>query len=226
MGGGWLGLALMVALSLVAIATVEDRLAVGVLAASFAAPPLALWAFAQVVPSFVDRYVICSTVALLGLACLGLGAVRRPVAVALLGVLVGVGLVQVARTERARFKYEDPPGVAAYISARTQPGDAIGFGSGGLRTVIDMYVGAGRPFPADVAVAPGGQAWRQDDAYAREVGPDALAARLAGVGRLWLVTDPTDHGYPSSGPFAALRGAYRRGAVVAFPGMDVALYTR
>ncbi len=228
MGGGWLGLALMVALGAGGTAAVarrgprRDRWLAAALWASFVGPPVGLWLFSRLVPSFVDRYVICSTVALVALASLGLTVVRRAAGVGLLAVLVAVGLGRVAALERAPYKYEDPPAVVAYIRSMMRPGDAIGFGSGGLRTVLDLAAGPGA-LPADIALAPGGQAWRQDDAYAREVGPGQLAARLAGVTRLWLVTDPSDHGFPSSGPFAALAGAYRPSRVVAFPGMDVAL---
>ena len=119
--------------------------------------------------------------------------------------------------------------MVAYIRGHTRQGDAIGFGSGGLRTVVDLYLGTG-PFPADVAVAPGGEAVRQHDLYARQVGPDTLEQRLAGIQRLWLVTDPTDHRYPSSGPFAPLRvevtATFRVTAAASFPGMDITLYGR
>jgi mannosyltransferase len=212
----------------------RDRLVVAVLASSCAVPPVALWLFAHVVPSFVDRYVICSAIALVALAALGLDHARHragaAAALILLAFLAGSGLGRVAAMERAPFKYENPPAVAAFIGARTQPGDAIGFGSGGLRTVIDVSRPACRPFPDDVALAPGGDAWRQPDAYAREVSPAVLAGRLSRVRRLWLVTDPSDRGYPSSGPLSALRGPvegeYRLQATAAFPGMTVSLYAR
>lgn len=240
MAGGRTALVAMAALGLYTAVVVSrrcdrrDRLVVAALIASCAIPPIALWVFAHVVPAFVDRYVICSVIALLALTALGLELLRERVgaiaALALLFLLAGAGLGRVAALERAPYKYENPPAVVAFVSARIQPGDAIGFGSGGLRTVIDAYLPAGRPFPEDVALAPGGEAWRQPDAYAREVSPAVLAARLGGVRRLWLVTDPTDHGYPSSGPLSALRasveGAYRLEGTAAFPGMTVTLFAR
>jgi hypothetical protein len=212
----------------------RDRLVGAVLVSAFAVPPVLLWLFSQAVPSFVSRYVICSTVALTGVAMLGLDAVRRRAGLALgAAVLAGLALIDLrsgVRSEGQPFKYEDPPAVTAFITDGSQPGDAIGFGSGGLRMVLDDYAAPGRPLPVDVALAPGGEAWRQHDLYGREVSPTALATRLAAVRRLWLVTDPTDHRYPSFGPFAPLRsavlGSFRPVEVRSFPGMDVTLYVR
>jgi len=233
MTNGWWGLALIAGLVALSGAAKTRTMAFPVLLASAIGPPVLLWLFAQLVPSFLDRYVICSTVAVIGLSAAGIWVVRAKFGpgAALVTVLVlsALGVSQIIRLERQPFKYENVPAVIALISGQTRPGDAIGFGSGGLRTVCELYLGV-EPFPTDVAMAPGGEASRQHDLYAREVSEATLAQRLEGVDRLWLVTDPTDHRYPSSGPFAPLRaevtGSFRVTAAVTFPGMDVTLYGR
>jgi uncharacterized membrane protein len=236
MGNGAVGLTIVCALSVVACVWAaqagrsRDRSLVAALTVAFIAPPIALWLFAQVVPSFDDRYVICSAVAAIGLAALGFDVVRRRssvLAIVLLVVVCGLGGSAVLRLERAPFKYENTPALVALLRSQAQPSDAIGFGSGGLRTVVDMYM----PSPSfeDVALAPGSPS-SQPDVYLREVDPSILASRLSAVERLWLITDPNDHLYPSSGPFAPLRGAFdqefQRAATTAFPGMDLTLYLR
>jgi hypothetical protein len=239
MANGWLGLIVMGVLAALALGTAvarrrRDALVVGALLASFAVPPLTLWLFAQAVPSFIDRYVICSTIGIVGLAAAGLNVWRtrtgQVFAVAALALLVGLGLSRIAQLEGEPFKYENPPAVVAFVASQAQHGDAVGFAGGGLRTVIDANLPPGEPFPDDIALASGGAAAHQQDIYAREVGPAALAARLSGVQRLWLITDPSNHRYPPFGPFAPLRPAVGRAfqpAVAAsFPGIDVTLYTR
>jgi mannosyltransferase len=234
MTNGWWGLALIAGLVVALCAAATPRtMALPVLLASAIGPPVVLWVFAQLVPSFLDRYVICSTVAVIGLAAAGVWVVHTKVgpgaALVVVLALSALGVSQIISLERQSYKYENAPAVIAFISRQTRPGDAIGFGSGGLRTVSDLYLGVG-PFPTDIAMAPGGEASRQPDLYAREVSAATLAQRLEGVDRLWLVTDPTDHRYPSSGPFAPLRaevtGSFRVTAAVTFPGMDVTLYGR
>jgi mannosyltransferase len=239
MTNGWLGLIVMGALAALALGAAvvlrrRDALVVGALLASFAIPPLTLWLFAQVVPSFIDRYVICSTIGIIGLAAAGLDVLRtrtaQVVALATLALLSGLGLSRIARLEREPFKYENPPAAVAFVASQTQHDDAVGFAGGGLRTLIDAYLRPGEPFPGDIALAPGGAAAHQHDIYAREVGPAALAARLSGVQRLWLITDPSNHRYPPFGPFALLRPAVARAfqpeVAASFPGIDVTLFTR
>ena len=234
---GWVGLAAVVGLTILAARHGRDeRAIVAALAAAFAAPPLVLWLISQAVPAFIDRYVIASTVAGIGCVVIGLRAaassstVARAVAAALLVAVAAAGAEHVVAFEGKPYKYEDPPAVVSFILHQARSGDAIGFGGGGLRTVIDLYVPAHQPFPTDVAVAPGGEAWRQLDIYAREVGAATLARRLAAVDRVWLVTDPSDRRYPSDGSFGALRPevAAQFGAAVrgTFPGIDVTLYVR
>jgi mannosyltransferase len=233
MTNGWWGVAILAGLVALAMATQRGTMALPVLLTAALTPPLALWLVAQVVPSFLDRYVICSTVAVIGLAVAGISAVRvragGAAALIVVFVLSALGVQRIVALERQPFKYENAPAVVTFIAGHARPGDAIGFGSGGLRTVVDLYLG-GRPFPTDVALAPGGDAARQPDLYARQVGAAMLERRLAGIRRLWLVTDPTDHRYPSSGPFAALRvqvtETFRLTEVASFPGMDVTLYGR
>jgi hypothetical protein len=120
--------------------------------------------------------------------------------------------------------------VVSFIARQARPDDAVGFAGGGLRTVIDAYLRPGGSFPFDIAVAPGGEATRQHDIYAREVNSATLWQRLAGVQRLWLVTDPTNGRYPPYGPFASLRPGVTREfqptIKASFPGIDVTLYTR
>ena len=210
MAGG--GLALIVVAALVVLAARESL----ALAAAFVGPPVVLWTIGQFVPAYTDRYVICSTVAMIGLVALR----ARPV---VLVVLVALGLSSVVRLEGRPYKYENPPAVVAFVTSRTQPGDAIGYSGGGLRTVIDIYRTVA--FPTDVGLAGGGH-----DIYGRQVGPAPLSTRLTSVERLWMVTDPTDHRYPTYGPFVPLKAAFFRAfsAVTAssFPGIDVTLYVR
>jgi hypothetical protein len=237
MTNGWLGLAVMALLAfcgVVALAATSDALPAEALLASFALPPLTLWVFAQVVPSFIDRYVICSTIGIIGLAAVGLDILRsrrtQVLALAVLGLLAGLGLARIARFEGAPFKYENPPAVVSFIARQSRQGDAVGFAGGGLRTVIDAYLRAGQPFPDDIALAAGGAAAKQPDIYAREVDPPTLLTRLSGLERLWLVTDPSNHRYPPFGPFAPLRPAVARAfqpeMAASFPGIDVTLYAR
>jgi len=233
MTNGWWGLGLISGLVLFVLTVQRRTVTVPVLLASATLPPVLLWLFAQLVPSFLDRYVICSTVAVIGLAALGVKALRAhtgaAAALAVLLALAALGAQRIVTLEREPFKYENAPAVVAFVAGQAQRGDAIGFGSGGLRTVTDLYLGAG-PFPTDVALAPGGDAELQHDLYARQVSAPILQERLAGVERLWLVTDPTDHHYPSSGPFAPLRAEvtrnFRETLAASFPGMDVTLYRR
>jgi len=236
---GWQGFALVVGLAIVAVIGMRrvdsrrDGMVVTALAVALVAPPAILWLVGQVIPVFIDRYVICSTLAAIGLTALGLELVRRwsrIAATVLLLALVVIGGEAVIRLERAPFKYENPPVLVAFVVRQTEPGDVVGFGSGGLRTVIDAYLPRGAAFPNDVALAPGGESWLQDQDYAREVSAPVLAVRLASVDRLWFITDPSDHGYPNDGPFATLRGSilqsFRRVMTTSFPGIDVTLYVR
>jgi mannosyltransferase len=255
MTNGWVGLGVMAGLAAIAVSAIavsaiavsanavtavgvtdppRDQLVVVALLAAFSIPPLLLWVVAQVVPSFIDRYVICSTVAIIGLAAVGVGALRKRAgwvfALATLVLLAALGVARIGRLEGQAFKYENPPAVVSFIERQTRTGDAIGFAGGGLRTVIDTFLQPGTAFPDDVALAPGGQASKQDDVYAREVNSASLAVRLASVERLWLVTDPTNHGYPPYGPFTPLREtvvrAFKPTMTGSFPGIDVTLYTR
>ena len=206
------GLALVIVAVLAGLARREHP----ALVAAFVGLPVALWVAGQFVPAYTDRYVICSTVAMIGLVAL---RARWSVLV----VLVALGLSAVVRLEGRPFKYENPPAVVAFVASQMAPGDAVGYSGGGLRTVIDTY--RTPSFPTDVALAGGGH-----DIYARQVGSTALSARLAGVGRLWLITDPSDHRYPTYGPFVPLRAdflrAYRASMSASFPGIDATLYVR
>ena len=249
MAGGWLGLALMLALAATAaIVTArnrpaEDQVVVAALAAAFAVPIPTLWAVAQVVPSYLERYVICSVVGLIGLVGAGLRVVidvAGPVAAAaVLVVLLVIGGQHTAQMEAVAFKIDNAPAVVDFINSRSQPGDAIGYAGGGLRILVN----ASRPgaptaarfhnppaFPNDVALAPGGEEFRQHDLYAIEVSPTVLAQRLAGVQRLWLLTDSTDLRYPQDGPFAKLRslvtGEFTPRASGSFGAVDVTLLVR
>ncbi len=245
MSSGWLGLEVVGVLAAVALIAsrgargARDRLIVVALVAGFALPPLGLWAMAQLTPVFIDRYVICSILALAGLAAAGLAALRdhlggkglgRVVALAVLAGLLVLGGQRVARTEAAPFKVDNTPAVVGFIQSQAQPGDAVAYAGGGLRTVIDASLPAGRSFPGDVALAPGGQASLQSDLYAREVTAPQLQSRLATVSRLWMVTDPSDQDYPQGGPFLTLKplvlAAYAPTTTTSFGTIDVTLFVR
>jgi mannosyltransferase len=235
MSSGWLGLALMLGLgAAAAVGLRRDRPAVGALAAAFAVPPLGLWSVAQIVPSFIDRYVICSAVALIGLVAAGLSVVRewagRLAAMVVLAALVVLGMQRIATVEATPFKVDNAPAVVAFIGARARPGDVIGYAGGGLRILVDASRHGQQAFPPDVALAPGGEEYRQHDLYAREVSPAVLEQRLATVQRLWLLTDPSDLRYPQGGPFAVLRSRvsseFQARAGGSFGAVDVTLLVR
>lgn len=247
MSSGGVGFVAMLSLATVALLAGRRRVAVPLLAA-FALPPVVLWTLAQVVPVFIDRYVICSTLALVGLAAAGLMAIRdhigggggggggpagRLVAGAILAGLVVLGGQRSAHVEAEPFKVDNAPAVVGFIRAGAQPGDAVVYAGGGLRTLIEATlprVGAAGGFPPDVALAPGGEAFRQHDLYAREVAAPQLAARLVGIRRLWLITDPNDQRYPQGGPFATIRpqvtAEFGSGTTRSFGAIDVTLLVR
>jgi hypothetical protein len=219
MASGGLGFVAVLALGVAAVLLTDraERLIPVALGAAFAVPPVGLWMVAQVAPSFIDRYVICSTVAMVGLVAAGLVAIRdrlggaggagQWVSLAVLAGLVVLGGQRSAHVEAQPFKVDNAPAVVGLIRAGAQPGDAVVYAGGGLRTLVEATLpraGAG-PFPPDVALAAGGEAFFQHDLYAREVTPGVLATRLVAIRRLWLVTDPNDQRYPLGGPFASLR---------------------
>jgi len=243
MSGGWIGLLVIVVLGGVAIAAAASgsvgrgQVITAALAAGFVLPPLALWAISQLAPSYIDRYVICSAVAMIGLAAAGFEAARKRagpvVALALLAVLVTVGAQHVAQVEAGPFKVDNAPGAWSFIANHAQPGDALGYAGGGLRIVMDAAAPRSpgpAPIPLDVALAPRGEAFLQHDLYAREVSAAELGQRLAGVSRLWLVTDSRDHRYPSDGPFGQLRPVvtadFAPSSSGSFGAIDVTLYLR
>jgi hypothetical protein len=248
MSAGWLGLGVVVALAAIALigttaTSGPDRMIVVALAAAFVLPPLALWIVAQITPVFIDRYVICSTVAMLGLAVAGLVALRDRlgriggiVGVAILAGLLALAAQRTAFMEAQPFKSDNGPAMVTFVEARTQPGDAVAYAGGGLRTLIDTMLAEqpqsqrGDAFPPDVALAPHGQAFYQDDLYAREVSAPTLIARLATVERLWMITDPSDQSYPQGGPFATLKSTvlamYGPDGTWSFGSVDVTLLVR
>jgi mannosyltransferase len=240
MTSGGVGFVLIVALAIVALALAarRDRGLTIALAAAFALPPVTLWTAAQVVPVFIDRYVICSVVAMVALVAAGLTALRdrwggggRVAAAAALATLIVLGGQRSAHVEAEAFKVDNAPAVIAFIESHAQPADAVAYAGGGLRILIEASLPRSKAdFPADVALAPGGEAFRQHDLYAREVSAPVLATRLETVHRLWLVTDPVDQRYPQGGPFAALRplvtAAFAPAGTTSFGAVEVTLLTR
>ncbi len=243
MSAGWLGLEIIAVLAALALIARRDRLVVSALAVAFVVPPVGLWTLGQVTPAFIDRYVICSALALVALAGAGLAALRdrlghaggsagwgRLVAFGVLAGLVVLGGQRVARIEAAPVKVDDAPAVIRFLQAHAETGDAIAYAGGGLRTVLDASLPHGTSLPLDVALAPHGQASFQHDLYAREVDAPALRARLATVERLWLVTDPGDQQYPRGGPFAQLEplvlATFGPGPHTSFGTIDVTLLVR
>jgi hypothetical protein len=217
--------------------TARDRPLAIALAAAFALPPLVLWTTAQATPVFIDRYVICSALAVVGLATAGLAALAGRLgsagwlaAGAVLAVLLILGGRQVSRIEAAPFKVDNTPAVVAFIQAHARPGDAVAYAGGGLRTVVMATLPQGATFPTDVALAPGGDARLQSDLYAREVSAPLLETRLATVNRIWMVTDPSDQRYPQGGPFLQLKSlvtaTYPVDTTTSFGTIDVALLVR
>lgn len=239
MTSSWLGLEVVVVLAAVALIAARsgrDRTLVTAMAVAFAGPPLVLWSFSQVAPAYVDRYVICSTLAVVVLATAGLDALRRvahaAVAVAVLAGLLVLGGRRIATIEARPYKVENAPAVVAFIAARDQPGDVIGYAGGGMRILIEsaQAAAAGRPFPSDIALAPGGEEFLQPDLYAKEVSPGVLLSRLGTVRRIWLLTNRSDNRYPLLGPFAAARSQvesrFHAEATTSFGTMDITLLVR
>jgi mannosyltransferase len=261
MTSGWWGLGLLVALAALAVATLRspgaserDQRIVVALAAAFMLPPAALWSFSQLVPTFIDRYVICSDLALLGLAGAGLAVLRdragwigrsgrsgragraagAAVVVVVVAVLLALAGKRTATIEAQPFKVDNGPAVVGFIQARSQPGDAVAYAGGGLEILVDTTLQetslGRRPFPVDIALAPHGEAFSQDDLYPREVSASVLANRLARVQRLWMITDPSDQQYPQGGPFAEDRpdvtAMFQTQATTSFGTVDVSLLVR
>jgi hypothetical protein len=240
MTAGRVGLVVVAGLGAGAVAWTggRDRVAVTALLAAAAVPPLGLWSAAQVVPVFIDRYVIATAFALVALAVAGaaalaerFGSAGRLIAVGMLGVLMVLSGQRAAHLEALPFKVDNGPGVVRFVQARAQPGDAVAYAGGGLRMLIEASTSrAPGPFPPDVAQAPGGEAFRQHDLYAKEVNAAVLAARMAAVQRLWLVTDPGDQSYPQGGPFAELRplvtASFASASTTSFGTVDVTLLLR
>jgi len=133
LGGGWVGVAAFAALVVWAgrsrhVAPDGDEFRV-TLAAAAVAPVLAQWAVSQVVPVFVDRYLIASLGAgalLVGDAVARLWETRRRALALVLGLaLVAVWLVADVRIEAAHTKVLEDRGAAHGIAAgcvcRAQP---------------------------------------------------------------------------------------------------------
>jgi mannosyltransferase len=238
MSGGWLGLEVVTVLAIIALVsaghTPYDQRVVAALAAAFVLPPVLLWSFAHLIPSYIDRYVIVSALAMAGLAAAGLSVLRRAggrlVATAVLAGLLLIGGQRTARLEAYPYKVDNAPAMVEFIRAQSRAGDAVAYAGGGLRILVESAIGRHGMFPPDIALAPGGEAFRQHDLYAREVDASQLTARLASVQRLWMVTDPSDQRYPQGGPFAALKplvvATFVPGETTSFGASEVTLLVR
>jgi hypothetical protein len=171
---------------------------------------------------------------MVGLAAAGLSVLRhvggRVVAAAVLAALLLIGGQRTARLQAYRYKVDDAPAMVALIRAQNRPGDAVAYAGGGLRILVESAIGRHGVFPPDIALAPGGEAFRQHDLYAREVDAAQLAARLESVQRLWMVTDPSDQRYPQGGPFAELKAlvgaTFAQGETNSFGATEVTLLVR
>jgi mannosyltransferase len=240
MTSGWLGLSIVTALAVLALlprrrATPEgSRTVVAALAVAFVLPPLGLWTLSQLSPSYVDRYVIASTLGAVVLAAAGLAVLRRrggrAVAGAVLAGLVVLGGQRTARLEAQPFKVDNAPALVRYVRRQAQPGDAMAYAGGGLRIVVESAVATTGALPPDIALAPGGQEYLQSDIYAREVSAAELLRRLAPVQRLWLVTDPADQRFPQGGPFAQSKAlimtSFDFGPTTTYGAIDLTLLMR
>ncbi len=240
MTSGWLGLSIVAALAAAALlprgrAALEGGLTVvAPMAVAFVLPPVALWAVSQLSPSFIDRYVIASTLGVVVLAAAGLAVVRhvggRGLAWVILAGLLVLGGQRSARMEAEPFKVDNAPALVRFIQSRAQPDDAMAYAGGGLRIVTESSLTPTSPFPPDIALAPGGEEYLQSDIYAREVSAAELLPRLATVQRLWLVTDPSDQRFPQGGPFAQSRSlimaSFDFGPTTSFGAIDLTLLVR
>ena len=163
------------------------RWPVALVAAWAVVPLVASFVASQVVPMFLDRYLIISTPAVAVLAAIGFGSVRpRAAGVALAGALLLGSAVSAISTVQS-IQHEDWRSATRYVLTETRPGDGIIFYSGSTRQPFEYYVERLAATPPRPIYPPG--PWGVDKPLAgRESGSPAEAlASARWPSRVWLV---------------------------------------
>ncbi|MGK5628939.1 glycosyltransferase family 39 protein [Streptomyces sp. URMC 123] len=210
-------------------------------------PPALLFAVSQREPLFVDRYVLFALAGVPLLAAAGAEglctAVRgrraarrgtRRAVVACGAAVVAAGFLwQLPFHEEVRSptgRPDDLAPVAALVRAETRPGDAIVFVPSYQRRVALAYPDAfaGR---RDIALA--GPVDPSGTLTGREVPAPELAARLAGLDRVWVVAVPGVEGRPwfrqsrtEQAKLALIRGGFDEVSRAAARSGEVVLHER
>lgn len=170
-------------------------------------PPVILLAGSAAHPVFVPRYVLGCVVPLSLLGGYGLSRIplRRAAAVGLVVVLLaGLGAQRAQR--RVDGKGDVMSSLAAVVQHDRRPGDALIFIPDYWRSVAVAYPGAFAGMP-DIALASTFDLSRRPDAAT--VPEAVMVHRLAGAGRVWLVSERSAS---RVGP-AGLLGARERAAL-------------
>ena len=190
------------------------------LVAWLALPALVAFGISTVKPVYLYRYFLFSLPALVLAAAAGLARLRTAWLAAALAVAVALSVrTTAACLPDCKVRHDDWRGAAAFVDARSRPGDAIVFDPGELRTAFAHYAVAGRRlrllYPERRPLAGG-----------TPEGASTLSeavARAARYERVWLVTWWLPQGTVPSGLSARLRLRLER----AFAGdVRVRLYER
>ncbi len=199
-------------------------------------PALILFAFSQVSPLFLARYLLTSAPAFAILAAVALVTIaNRSREFAVITTVVLCGLVLAGRADLRTYGDAYRPGwgeadlsVARLIAIGGRPGDGVLFEPAWQRLSVEMNLARELPgarVPADFAVEAGAE--ESGDLYAREVPPEVLTHRLRRHERIWLLrwNSTFRDGTPSvSQPL--LDSAYRRLLKRDLGVMQVTLYRR
>jgi mannosyltransferase len=200
-----------------------------------AIPPVLLGIVCIAQQSWVDRYLIGIVPAFGVVAGVAVSVLRARVgtvaAVALAAVLALGALRATAGESHPASMGEDLRGAAAFVAARTQPGDQLIYAPAYARVGLQYYLDQdGGSAPRDLALDPRQTADRRGDLFARELPESEIAARLRAARRLWVlgygftaVWHPTPETTSAVAP-AILRRDFRLVGRRPFGGFIVKLY--
>ncbi|MEV7803779.1 hypothetical protein AB0O28_12595 [Microbispora sp. NPDC088329] len=149
------------------------------------APALVLLTVSWAVhPVYVFRYVFCCVPAAALLAGAGLAALPPGLAAAMLAAWLGLSVPGQIATRGPDGRQDDPRPVMTLLASEARPGDGVLFVPAKVRKYAVVYPAVfGRLRDVALALSP-----ERDGSFpGREVGPRALAARLAGLRTLWVV---------------------------------------
>ncbi|GLW96239.1 glycosyltransferase family 39 protein [Microtetraspora sp. NBRC 16547] len=147
--------------------------------------PLTLLAVSWAVhPLFVFRYVLCCVPAAALLAGAGLAALPRRFAVPLLAAGIALAVPGHLTTRGPDGRQDNPDPLMAVLKSAARPGDAVAFAPGLARKYTLVYPGIFDRLD-DVLLR---RSPEHDGSFSgQDVGRRAQAARLDGVGTLWVV---------------------------------------